>query len=177
MPENLPDPSLFISSSLHVRETAKDNKRLRNHCLEMENALPTKSGSDKAFYLGRLGTYYRVLGEYEKSHEALKRALGLVPSDSAQAMAYTIRKAHTWHWQGEYQKALDLLNPLCEVESDYQHFALQHRGKCLMDFGQLAEAKQDLKKALKIRVKEGNESLIQSSLGALQQLKEKSGKS
>lgn len=177
MPHNLPDPDRFISSSLHSRESAKNAEQLRTHCKEMERVLHFKEGLDKAFYLGRLGTYYRVLGEFEKSHESLDKALEIVQPRSHQAKAYTIRKAHTWHWQGQYQRALELLEPLCELESGYQHFALQHRGKCLMDFGQLAEAKQDLEKALKIRVNEGNESLIQSSLGALQQLKEKSSKS
>lgn|GEM_PF-1589560 len=177
MPHNLPDPDQFVSSSLNSREFAKNEEQLRSHCEEMEETLQSRQGLDKAFYLGRLGTYYRVLGEFDKSHESLDKALEIVQPGSHQAIAYTIRKAYTWHWQGEFQKALDLLGPLCELESSYQHFALQHRGKCLMDFRQFAQAKQDLEKALKIRVNEGNESLIQGNLGALQQLKEKSSKS
>lgn len=68
-----------------------------------------------------------------------------------------------------FQQALEI----CDLQQviDYVDFALQHKGKCLMELGRLTEAENCFLQALSIRETKGDQSLIESTEQALSHVK------
>jgi tetratricopeptide (TPR) repeat protein len=137
--------------------------------LKLESELdPLKSASIH----GEIGNFQRGLGLLDSAVEHLLAALLLVETRQEarrQEVVYSIRLAHVYHWQAEWEKARvlfdDLLTRTAAAEFlDLRDFVLQHRGKMFFDQQSYAEALRDFEDALVLRNKKGDAELIASTM-------------
>jgi HTH-type transcriptional regulator, pleiotropic regulator of extracellular virulence genes len=123
---------------------------------------------------GRIGEHYRMLGEYNAALIYLQNAVELVRKlgDSRQEIANLLRLATTLQYADRHAEALPLFRDAL-VKSrggSYEDFALQHMGKCLVELGQIEEARTCFEAALVIRQIKGDTELLASTHEALDAL-------
>jgi len=83
-----------------------------------------------------------------------------------------LRLGEAIKYKGNPKEALIIFNDVldkCKANNNllYVDFAMQHRGKCLLELGEITEAEKCFKEALKLRELKGDESLIESTRQAL----------
>jgi tetratricopeptide (TPR) repeat protein len=130
---------------------------------------------NKARIHAEIGNYKRGLGELLSAEEHLLSALAIVETNAAtkrQAIIYSIRLAHVYHWQAKWDVALEMFNKLLEKTSETEFFDLkdfvwQHRGKMYFDQGRFEEALQDFENALVLRFEKNDLELVESTQQAL----------
>jgi Tetratricopeptide repeat len=121
----------------------------------------------------QLGHCYRLLGRLEEAERHLDRALELVAEGSPQAIAYGIRRATVYHWQGRYAECDATLRELerrCRTDpalAEYEDFCSQHLGKSLLEQGRRDEATRCLERALGLREVKQDPELLASTQAAL----------
>ena len=87
-----------------------------------------------------------------------------------------IRLGEAIKYNGNHMKALGIFNEVldnCKTKNNllYLDFAIQHKGKCLLELGRMTEAEQCFKEALELRELKGDVSLIESTQQALNFIK------
>lgn len=141
------------------------------------------SKEDLYFLYSSLGYVNRVLNRSGEAITFFEKALRLQLNHN-QEIVTLIRLSEAFKYANEHQKSLQLLREAMNQSSVnnilyYEDFILQHRGKCLMELGELNAALEDFSQSLAIRKSQGNKALICSTQKAfdfcLKCLKERQG--
>jgi tetratricopeptide (TPR) repeat protein len=124
--------------------------------------------------LGQVGNDQRVLGNLIEAEMFLIEAAALARKlgDRRREAMNAIRLATVRQYQGQHAEAEALLREtLSRTRSgdaaDYEDFALQHLGKCLVEMGRVDEAVECFDRALVLRWMKADAQLIASTERAL----------
>jgi tetratricopeptide (TPR) repeat protein len=161
-----------IGEDLREVPTSKEEMKLAILFLEEKE----KASEDLTKILGLKGELQRIIGDYKKSVSTLLEALK-ISNDEKNRVANKLRLAIAFYFDGQMKKADALFLELIQVCSNnqdthsYLDFVFQHRGKYLLQCGDIKEAKNCFEKAMKLRLKKGNHSLINSTKVCLSKIK------
>src|SRR5699024_9602523 len=145
---------------------------------EAQDLIISSNKNERYFLYGILGYLYRVTGKPKKAIEYLTFTLDYFEEkDDIKEVISLIRLGEAYKYDDQHHVALDKFNKalkICEVEQidEYLDFALQHKGKCLMELTMLEEAVECFLTALDIRKTKENPSLIDSTQQAIDLIRE-----
>ena len=168
--------------SYHFDDNLRD---IPNSPIQMQQAVEylqtefDKSVGDieqQIYLAGLIGGYARMLHDFKTAQQVLTTALNLCDriNNKRLKIVNSIRLAHLYQWQRQYENSEALLNWVleqCQNNSEfksYLDFAYQHFGKCKFDRAKYKEAEYYLSKALELRHQKGDSSLIDSTRLALE---------
>ena len=114
--------------------------------------------SDKYFLYGTVGNLYRICEEPQKAFNYLNfcLCLALEEGNITRETVTLIRLGEALKYDEKHDEALEFFEKAFKKCKDnkldtYLDFALQHKGKCLMEMGRLDEAEISFIKAFKLR--------------------------
>jgi tetratricopeptide (TPR) repeat protein len=163
--------TIFFDKGNYFREQTADSSLVKSFTNNIEAILkrePELSEADWFFLYGILGNLYRINGEVDRAIHILTKALShaKMDSDSQRIPAFQIRLGEAYKYAGEHHKALELFDDVLkdmDKSNNYFDFALQHKGKCLLEMGEAETAKVCIEEALMIRKDKGDIKLIEST--------------
>ncbi|MBK3496416.1 tetratricopeptide repeat protein [Viridibacillus sp. YIM B01967] len=151
--------------------------------LQFEEALKRiepDSINEQIFLYGTIGNLYRIAGDSKQAISMLEKCYKLAEESGIKKsrIANLIRLGEAFKYAGQYEDALKsfdiAIQELMPIDDcDLLDFAMQHKGKCLMEVGEWKSALSQFHKALCIRKRKGSKSLINSTELAIQFVKEK----
>lgn len=167
---------IYFDEGEFLREKTTDPDRLLGLIRYGDGLLRKENTSEEIYFLhGTLGNLYRIYGKPEKAILHLMKSLKLAESekDIKKQTASLIRLGEAQKYSGKREGALELFNKaytkaVHEGAAEYIDFALQHKGKCLLEMGQAENAMKCFSEALNIRLEKKEPSLIQSTRQAIQ---------
>jgi len=170
---------IYFDHNEYLREKTSNPFRLKEMIDIAENLLVnTKSEDEKYILMGTLGNLYRIYGEPQKAINILSECLIIAcdQNDSNREIVSLIRLGEAIKYNGNPMEALEIFNEVldkCKANDNlfYVDFAMQHKGKCLLELGEIAEAEKYFKETLKLRELKGDLSLIESTQQALNFIK------
>ncbi|MGE8036985.1 hypothetical protein [Lysinibacillus sp. NPDC093692] len=170
---------IYFDNNEYLREKTSNPIKLKEMIDIAENLLTnTKSEDEKYFLMGTLGNLYRIYGEPQKAIIILSECIRIAcdQKDSNREIVSLIRLGEAIKYNGNPIEALEIFNGVldkCEADNNllYVDFAMQHRGKCLLELGKIAEAEKCFEGALKLREHKGDVLLIESTRQALNFIK------
>jgi HTH-type transcriptional regulator, pleiotropic regulator of extracellular virulence genes len=170
---------IYYDSNEYLREKSSDPSRLKEIINDIENLLKTCNEIEDRFFLyGTLGNLYRIYGQTQKSvmYLSLCISFALREKNIKKEMVSLLRLGEALKYDNKHKEALDVFNEVlvkCKDnnDADYMDFALQHKGKCLMELGRLDESQECLSEALKLRYLKGDSNLIESTQQSLELVK------
>ncbi|WP_349408509.1 tetratricopeptide repeat protein [Pseudalkalibacillus sp. SCS-8] len=167
---------IYFDENEYLREKPKDPEVIKAFVSKLEVALKHVEEDEDVYFLqGTLGNLYRILGQPEKAIAHLTRSLevAIEKKDEKKEVVSYIRLGEALKYDNQHEMALHYFNrafTYCE-KSDlkvFKDFALQHKGKCLLEQGKLDEALSCFHEALEIRKAKNEPSLIDSTEQAIQ---------
>ena len=172
---------IYFDTNQYLREKSSNPSKLKQVILKGESLLKQvkedslTSKNSKYFLYGTLGNLYRIYGEPKNAIKYLELNL----QDSIEEMNYTreiislIRLGEALKYDNNLEKALEKFNQALvksyetEVNS-HLDFALQHKGKCLLELKRGKEAIKCFQEALELRIAKGSCPLINSTVKAIE---------
>ena len=173
---------IYFDENDFLREKCSNENALQKLINEFESAiLDWKSSSslkDLLFLHGSIGNLYRIKGDVKLAIETLSKAVEL--SEGTMKLVNLIRLGEALKYAGQHQQALSNFNVAIDQCAKQEHsqlldFAYQHKGKCLLELKEVSEANKCFRKAMDLRVRKGDESLIDSTQRALNFIKRHGG--
>ena len=144
-----------------------------NILTQLENA-KSHDKDDLYFLYGIIGNLYRIYGEPKTAIYYLEYNLNMSKDDNeyAREIVSLIRLGEALKYDHNHNVALELFNKALIKCSEhgidlYEDFALQHKGKCLLELNRIEEAFMCFERALEIREMKANDSLISSTQQAI----------
>ncbi|KOP71430.1 hypothetical protein AMS59_18605 [Lysinibacillus sp. FJAT-14745] len=170
---------IFFDSNEYLREKTSNPFRLKEIIDIAENLLENLTNEDEKYFLmGTLGNLYRIYGEPQKAVKILTKCVTIASNqnNSNREIVSLIRLGEAIKYNDGPMKALEVFNEVldkCKTNNHllYLDFAIQHKGKCLLEIGEIAEAEKCFKEALKLRELKEDVSLIESTQQALNFIK------
>ena len=170
---------IYFDSNDYLREKTSNPLRLKKVIADAEYLLKMNiEESDKYFLYGTVGNLYRICEEPQKALNYLNFCLCLALEEGSKTReAVTlIRLGEALKYDEKHDVALKFFEKALKKCKDnkldiYLDFALQHKGKCLMEMGRLDEAEISFIKAFKLREFKGDTTLIDSTKKALELVK------
>ncbi|MUV39098.1 hypothetical protein JNUCC1_02970 [Lentibacillus sp. JNUCC-1] len=170
---------IYFDEYKYLREKASDPLKLRSLISEAEDFLKRSSEDHHYFLHGALGNLYRIDAQTKKAIDCLSYSLNLAVEERnfTREIVSLIRLGEAFKYDQQHHKALDLFNAAldkCEANNvnAYLDFALQHKGKCLLELARLDDAEECFVKALELRKEKREVSLIDSTEQALRLVKD-----
>lgn len=168
---------IYFDDNNYLREKCSNDDLLRDiiHKFEVaKDSLLTKEPdikADKLFLYSNIGNLYRILGNSQLAIECLEKAIEL--SEENKLIINLIRLGEALKYSGQHGQSLikfDEAIELCSYVSNtgLLDFAFQHKGKCLLELGQIDAAFDYFQKAMQIRLVKGEQSLIESTQLAIE---------
>lgn len=165
--------TIYFDQEDFFREKTTDTGRVRSFIHKAERFLQENvkviDESTYALY-GVIGNYYRIIGETQRALVYLLEALryGERQKEPTKIIVNLIRIGEVHKYAGAHELAMEKFKATSKLSKKtemriYDDFILQHEGKCLLETGQLTEAKKRLRRALQIRVIKGDDALIAST--------------
>lgn len=175
---------IYFDSNEYLREKTSNPFRLKEIIDIAENLVASITNEDEKYFLmGTLGNLYRIYGEPQKAVNILTECVFITSNqhNSNREIAALIRLGEAIKYKGNPMKALEIFNEVlekCKANNNllYLDFAIQHKGKCLLELGGIAEAEKCFEEALKLREFKGDISLIESTRQALNFIKKRNAK-
>ncbi|MEK3979769.1 tetratricopeptide repeat protein [Psychrobacillus sp. FSL K6-2836] len=172
---------IYFDENDFLREKCSDEVALQKVIRDFEKAIfegTNRSQTEELIFLyGTIGNLYRIKGEMKPAIEVLSKAVEL--SEGNKQISNLIRLGEALKYADQYQQALSIFNAVinqCKQEhSQLLDFAYQHKGKCLLELEEISEAYECFQKAMDLRVRKGDESLIDSTQKALNFVKHHGG--
>ncbi|MDN4492840.1 tetratricopeptide repeat protein [Ureibacillus aquaedulcis] len=165
---------LYFDQQDYLREKTTNPSKLKEYITIAEDLLKATNYVDEEYYLmGTLGNLYRIYGEPQKAINLLNRCRSIAVGDENvnREILSLIRLGEAIKYNNDPEKALVFFEEALELcrdgDSYYLDFALQHKGKCLLELSKNIEAKECFNEALKLRELKGERELIDSTLLAL----------
>ena len=170
---------IYFDDNEFLREKCSNEDFLKDLIGKLDRAILDWNSSllldDLLFLYGAVGNLYRIQGEVKSSIDVLTKAVRL--SKGNKKIANHIRLGESLKYAGQHQQALTMFNTVIE-QCKQQHsvlldYAYQHKGKCLLELEELSEANECFRKALELRVKKGDLSLIASTQMAIDYIRDR----
>jgi tetratricopeptide (TPR) repeat protein len=156
------------------RYAAPDPQALADRTTSDRAALGAAQGAERLALLTRAGAALYVLGHEAEAEPMLREALALARTlgDREKEVQNLNNLATSLQYLGQRTEALALFaEALARAPGtpSWQHrdFIHHHRGRCLVELGHIAEARQDFETALALRIEKGDAFYIHSSRRAL----------
>lgn len=154
--------NIYFDKNDYLREKATDPSRLNEFIDEAKDLLKNSNKGDKYFLHGVLGNLYRINGQPKEAITCLTYCLDYAIREKSykKEIISLIRLGEAFKYDNNHELALDKFNKalrICKNKQvdEYLDFALQHKGKCLMELARLEDAEICFIKALEIRNKKG----------------------
>ncbi|WP_277584897.1 hypothetical protein [Psychrobacillus antarcticus] len=169
---------IYFDENNFLREKCSNEDALQRVIINFERAIFECKNWSKTeeliFLYGTIGNLYRIKGEAKSAIEALTKAVEL--SEGNKQIVNLIRLGEALKYAEQHQQALSTFNAVidqCAIEEHSQllDFAFQHKGKCLLELEEMSAANECFRKAMDLRVRKGDESLINSTQRALELIK------
>lgn len=146
----------------------------------IKSKISQSDGIEKARLLSKLGVYQRIDVKLDESLDSLTRAYEIIQDypDLRLKCVNGLRIAQTLQFKKNFVEAenqYDRLEKECRADSqlkDLLDFVLQHSGKCQFDQKNYDGAIPCFTEAMELRMKKGDEELIQSTQFALDRINE-----
>ncbi len=175
---------IYFDSNEYLREKTSNPFRMKEIIDIAENLLANITNEDEKYFLmGTLGNLYRIYGEQQKAVKILTECVTIANNQntSNREIVALIRLGEAIKYNDNPMKALEIFNEVlekCKANNNllYLDFAIQHKGKCLLELGGYVEAEKCFKEALKLREFKGDVSLIESTRQALNFIKKRNAK-
>ncbi|PJO40654.1 hypothetical protein [Lysinibacillus xylanilyticus] len=175
---------IYFDSNEYLREKTSNPFRMKEIIDIAENLLANITNEDEKYFLmGTLGNLYRIYGEQQKAVKILTECVTIAnnQNNSNREIVALIRLGEAIKYNDTPMKALEIFNEVlekCKANNNllYLDFAIQHKGKCLLELGGFVEAEKCFKEALKLREFKGDVSLIESTRQALNFIKKRNSK-
>ncbi|GAB0170013.1 tetratricopeptide repeat protein [Lysinibacillus sp. CTST325] len=173
---------IYFDSNEYLREKTFNPFRLKEMIDIAEDLLANSTNEDEKYFLmGTLGNLYRIYGEPQKAVNILTETIASNQNNSNREIVSLIRLGEAIKYNGNPMKALGIFNEVlvkCKANNNllYMDFVIQHKGKCLLEIGEIAEAEKCFNEALKLREIKGDVSLIESTQQALNFIKIRNAK-
>ncbi len=169
-----------------LRDHVDDRAALEKEVAELAASFESLcAGNDQAGALrisGRLTERLRVLGDLERAQVFAQRhyVLCLATGSDDEKVRGMVRVATVRQYLGQHDAAEPLFREavkLCDRLGvvGVKDLALQHFGKCLAEMGNLKEARECFRMALRMRQKKNDPSLVASTEAALAELDRRAG--
>ncbi|MDI7741257.1 tetratricopeptide repeat protein [Lysinibacillus fusiformis] len=167
--------SIYFDENDYLREKTPDSTKLEQFILDAESLMKdTVDVDEKYLLMGTLGNLYRIYGNPQKACKLLEGCVSIASKDGNKnrMCVSLIRLGEALKYNHNHQKALEIFDQALALCKDsnlpYLDFALQHKGKCLMEMNQLTKGKKCLTEALVLREQKGDGTLIESTKIALE---------
>lgn len=175
---------IYFDSNEYLREKTSNPFRMKEIIDIAENLLANITNEDEKYFLmGTLGNLYRIYGEQQKAVKILTECVTIAnnQNNSNREIVALIRLGEAIKYNDNPMKALEIFNEVlekCKANNNllYLDFAIQHKGKGLLELGGFVEAEKCFKEALKLREFKGDVSLIESTRQALNFIKKRNAK-
>lgn len=162
---------IYFDSDDNFREKSSDLSKLEQFIIDAEILLENSTNDkDRYFLRSILGNFYRIYGQPQKAISYFTNCLNDASEnkDIKKEIVTLIRLGEAWKYDSNQNKALVIFNEAlvkCREhnQNEYLDFALQHKGKCLLELGRLIEAEYCLLEALRLRQLKGDIFLIEST--------------
>lgn len=135
----------------------------------------TTPGISYAKQCGLIGAYERIVGNLSESKFYLQQAIEQceISQHIQGRFINKLRLAHVYHWERNFKEAHKIFNELLHLLQQnelavYKDFFYQHYGKCKIDEGDISTAFTYFQRALQIRLKKGDQELIDSTEQCIQ---------
>lgn len=166
---------IYFDSNEYLREKPANRLKLQQMIVEAENLLKNCTEEDDKYFLcGTLGNLYRISGQPQIAIDYLTYCIRYATQagNIKKEIVSLIRFGEALKYDGKHDRALEVFNGALDNCKDnnvitYLDFVLQHKGKCLLELGRLAEAEKYLLEALKLRKIKGDPALIESTKQAI----------
>lgn len=144
--------------------------------VEMEKPEKSRNWQEIMKNLGLAGALRKITGQIAEAEKLLSYSLYLCKTHSLPATFTTqqaIRLADVKRRQGRLKESLSDLQALAESTKEtpelqsYIDVVIQHTGKVYFSMGDFSEALKNFEAALAIRIKKGDEELIESTRNAI----------
>lgn len=165
---------IYFDENNYLREKTTNSNEIKKLIFHAKLLLKENNGEDKYFLYGVLGNLNRLVGEPKKAIKYLNYCLteSVEKRKPQNEIVSLIRLGEANKYDGNYKESLKCFNTAmnkCKEEkiNEYMDFVLQHKGKCMMELYRLTEAEECFNRALEIRKKKGDQSLISSTEKAI----------
>ncbi|MBA4536332.1 tetratricopeptide repeat protein [Bacillus aquiflavi] len=167
---------IFFDKNQYLREKCSNPFILEQLINAGETLLEelTDNEEDKYFLCGVLGHLYRVYGQPKKAIYYLTLCLkqAIREGNISKEVVSLIRYGEALKYDHKHREALKIFNKAldkCKENAlhSYVDFALQHKGKCLLELTKIDEAENCFLEAFKIRKLKANGSLLDSTQQAI----------
>ncbi len=170
--------TIYYDVDDNLREKTKDPEAVLNFLNQVEELL-VNNGKNSYQLCGILGNLYRILEKPTRAINYLERALSIANEerDCAKIAVTLIRLGEALKYNEKHQQAMECFDQALTLIhthklDNYLDFALQHKGKCLLELKRYEEAEQYLRKALKLRKQKKDTVLIDSTEQVLKYMEE-----
>lgn len=179
--------TIYFDHNDYLREKTTDPFKLKQVLAEaetyIEQALANLDKDKKYFLYGTIGNLFRICEKPQTAIRYLEQNLHDVQEDHhyTRIIVSLIRLGEAYKYNNDHERALYLFHQAinkCDVHTEgarYLDFALQHKGKCLLELKKGKEAINCFENALRIRREKGEPSLIASTQSALDLARKISG--
>ncbi|WP_397538517.1 tetratricopeptide repeat protein [Rummeliibacillus pycnus] len=167
---------IYFDGSQYFREQTSSIQRVKKFIEDAEQIINLSLINQELYFLySTLGYAYRVINEANQAIYYFKKCLNLDEHHPKWRIVTLIRLGEAYKYANLHKKALQLFDCALNLSIDFQitnykDFIFQHKGKCLMELGEIEFAKEYLYEALKIRKVSGHVELIQSTQTVLDYL-------
>lgn len=165
---------IYFDPSQSLREKTISPEKFQQFIDEAKELSKGSNTDDRYFLYGMIGNLLRIMEKPEEAMYYLTWCLehAVNESNSTREIVSSIRLGEAYKYNNQHERAFNCFDKalyLCEINQihDYEDFALQHKGKCLMELERFSEAKDCFGRALDIRKKKGNQTLIDSTQQAI----------
>jgi tetratricopeptide (TPR) repeat protein len=166
---------IYFDSNQFLREKSSNPSKLKQVIDEAESVMEKSSGEEDMYFLyGTLGNLYRIYGQPKKAIHYLTMCneYAIKNFNSKKEIVSLIRLGEALKYDNKQNEALIMFNKAIDKcldnnEAIYLDFALQHKGKCLMELSKLDEAEKCLLEAFKLRKLKCDTELIDSTQEAI----------
>lgn len=164
---------IYFDENDYLREKTNNPLKLKQFIADAKYLLSVNE-AEKYYLCGIIGNLYRICEEPQNAINYLNQCLNfsLEEGNIKKEIVSLVRLGEALKYANKHNEALVLFNnALTKCEDNqvdiYLDFILQHKGKSLMELGQLEEAENCFIKTLKIRKIKGDSNLIESTQLAL----------
>src|SRR5699024_8733252 len=139
----------------YLREKTSDPEKIQELIVEAEQLLKNCDEDSHYFLYGTIGNLLRVSEQPTDAVHYLTLSLQVATEakDTVREVVTLIRLGEAYKYNEQFKRAFNHFDKalyLCETHEidTYKDFALQHKGKCLMEVEKYAEAKECFLRAL-----------------------------
>ncbi|HLR14252.1 MAG TPA: tetratricopeptide repeat protein [Bacillota bacterium] len=165
---------IYFDENDYLREKTNDPEKIQELIVEAMQLLEESDEENHYFLYGTIGNLLRVSEQPTEAIHYLTLCLddATEEKDTEREVITLIRLGEAYKYNEQFERAFNCFDKalyVCETHEidTYKDFALQHKGKCLMEVEKYAEAKECFLRALEIRTDKKERTLMNSTLQAI----------